>query len=135
MDSKTRSRNYSFIALIVSLIALIATILLAITRGLVALQVFTVANPENLNRYILISAGVIVLGLAVYALMEPDRVRRFFTGRQARYGSNSIIMILAFVGILVVGNILAFQNPVPISDLTEDDVNTLSPELLAAIKQ
>ncbi|MGZ9167044.1 MAG: DUF7088 domain-containing protein, partial [Anaerolineales bacterium] len=67
--------------------------------------------------------------------MEPDRVRRFFTGRQARYGSNSIIMILAFVGILVVGNILAFQNPVPISDLTEDDVNTLSPELLAAIKQ
>lgn len=135
MDNKTRSRNYSFIALIVSLIALIATILLAITRGLVALQVFTVANPENLNRYILISAGVIVLGLAVYALMEPDRVRRFFTGRQARYGSNSIIMILAFVGILVVGNILAFQNPVPVSDLTEDDVNTLSPELLAAIKQ
>ncbi|MGZ9167045.1 MAG: hypothetical protein ACXW4U_17885 [Anaerolineales bacterium] len=65
MDNKTRSRNYSFIALIVSLIALIATILLAITRGLVALQVFTVANPENLNRYILISAGVIVLGLAV----------------------------------------------------------------------
>ena len=135
MESKTRSRSYSFIALIVSLIALIATILLAITRGLVALQVFTVANPENLNRYILISAGVIVLGLAVYALMEPDRVRRFFTGRQARYGSNSIVMILAFMGILVVGNILAFQNPVPVSDLTEDDVNTLSPEMLAAIEQ
>ena len=135
MDNKTQSRNYSFIALIVSLVASIATVLLAITRGLVALGVFTVASPENLNRYILISAGVVILGLAVYAMLEPERVRRIITGRQARYGSNALIMILAFTGILIVGNVLAFQNPVPISDLTEDDVNTLSPELLAAINQ
>lgn len=135
MDNKTQSRNYSFIALIVSLLALIATILLAITRGLVALGVFTVASPENLNRYTLIAAGVIVLGLAVYAMLEPERVRRFVTGRQARYGSNAFIMILAFAGILIIGNVLAFQNPVPVSDLTEDDVNTLSPELLTAIQQ
>jgi ABC-type uncharacterized transport system involved in gliding motility auxiliary subunit len=135
MDNKTQPRNYSFLALILSLIGLIATILLAITRGIVALGVFTVASPENLNRYILISAGVIVLGLAVYAMLEPERVRRFVTGRQARYGSNAVIMILAFTGILIVSNVIAFQNPVPVSDLTEDDVNTLSPELLAALKQ
>ena len=135
MDNKAKPRNYSFLALIVSLIAAIATALLGITRGIVALGMFTVASPENLNRYILISAGVIVLGLAVYAMLEPERVRRFITGRQARYGSNSVIMILAFMGILIVGNVLAFQNPVSVSDLTEDDVNTLSPELLAAIKQ
>lgn len=135
MDNQTKPRNYSFLALIVSLIALIATILLGITRGLVGMGVFTVANTDNLNRYILISAGVIVLGLAIYALLEPDRVRRFFSGRQARYGSNSLVMIVAFLGILIVGNVLAFQNPLPVSDLTEDDVNTLSSELLAAIKQ
>jgi ABC-type uncharacterized transport system involved in gliding motility auxiliary subunit len=134
MNKKTQSRNYSFVALIVALIALIATILLAITRGLAAMQVFTVANFENLNRAVLISAGVIVLGLAIYALLEPDRVRRFFTGRQARYGSNSIIMILAFLGILIVGNVIAFQNPYQVSDLTEDDVNTLSPELISAVE-
>ncbi len=135
MENKTQPRNYSFLALIVSLLAVIATVLLGITRGLVALGVFTVASPENLNRYILVSAGVIILGLAVYAMLEPERVRRFITGRQARYGSNSLIMILAFTGILIVGNVIAFQNPVPVSDLTEDNVNTLSPELLAAIKQ
>lgn len=135
MDNKTQPRNYSFIALIVSLIALAATILLAITRGIVALGMFTVASPENLNRYILISAGLIIVGLAAYAMLEPERVRRFVTGRQARYGSNAVIMILAFTGILIVGNVIAFQNPVPVSDLTEDDVNTLSPELTAALKQ
>lgn len=135
MDSKTQPRNYSFIALIVSLIASVATILLSITRGLVALGVFTVASTDNLNRYILVSAGVVILGLAVYAMLEPERVRRFVTGRQARYGSNALIMILAFTGILIVGNVIAYQNPIPVSDLTEDDVNTLSPELTTAIQQ
>ena len=39
--------KYSFIALIVSLLALIATVLLGITRGLAAMQVFTVASVAN----------------------------------------------------------------------------------------
>lgn len=134
MNKKTQARNYSFIALILAGIALIATILLAITRGLAAMQVFTVANLDNLNRAVLISGGLIILGLAIYALLEPDRVRRFFTGRQARYGSNSVVMILAFLGILIVGNVIAFQNPYQVSDLTEDDINTLSPELVAAVE-
>ena len=135
MSNKTQSKNYSFIALIVAGLALIATILLGITRGLVGLQVFTVAKIENLNRAILLSIGVIILGLAIYAILEPDRVRRSLTGRQARYGSNAFIMSLAFLGILIVGNVLAFQNPVTIADLTQDKVNTLSPELIAAVKQ
>jgi ABC-type uncharacterized transport system involved in gliding motility auxiliary subunit len=66
--------------------------------------------------------------------MEPDRVRRFFTGRQARHGSNALVMTIAFLGILIVGNVLAYQNPVPIADLTEDKTNTLSPELTSALK-
>ena len=43
-------------------------------------------------------------------------------------------MSIAFIGILIVGNVLAYQNPVTIADLTEDKVNTLSPELSAALK-
>ncbi len=130
-----QSKKYSFVALIVAGIALIATVLLGVTRGLVSMQVFTVAKVDNLNRAILVSIGVVILGLATYAILEPDRVRRFFTGRQARYGSNALIMSLAFLGILIVGNVLAFQNPVTVADLTEDKVNTLSPELSAAVKQ
>jgi ABC-type uncharacterized transport system involved in gliding motility auxiliary subunit len=135
-DKKKQStaRNYSFIALIFALLACIATFFLGIIRGLVSMQVFTVTNVENLQRYLLISAGLIILGLATYAILEPDRVRRFLTGRQAKYGSNAIIMSLAFLGILIVGNVLAYQNPKTLLDLTEDKSNTLSPELLEAVQ-
>jgi ABC-type uncharacterized transport system involved in gliding motility auxiliary subunit len=133
MSSRRQTKNYYFIALIVALIGFIAAVLLGITRALVSMQVFTVPNVETLNRYILISIGIVVLGLAVYAILEPDRVRRFASGRQARYGSNALVMTIAFLGILVVGNMIAFQNPVPLADLTEDDINTLPPELLEAV--
>ncbi|MGZ9166873.1 MAG: Gldg family protein, partial [Anaerolineales bacterium] len=135
MNDKKNStaRNYSIFALIFALIACIATFFLGITRGLVSMQVFTGMEAADVNRYLLVSAGLIILGLAAYAIMEPDRVRRFFTGRQARYGSNALVMTIAFFGILIVGNVLAFQNPKQILDLTEDNVNTLSPELTAAL--
>lgn len=137
MDAKKNqrtSRSYSFAALILAALAAIATFFLAIIRGLVSLQIFTVANTDNLTRYLLISAAVIVLALAIYAIMEPDRISRFISGRQARYGSNALVMTIAFIGILIVGNLLAYQNPVPIADLTEDKVNTLAPELKAALE-
>ncbi len=133
-QSAARNAKASIIALIFALLACIATFFLGLIRGLVSMQVFTVTNVENIQRYLLVSVGLIILGLAAYAIMEPDRVRRFFTGRQARYGSNALITSLAFLGILIVGNVLAYQNPVTIADLTEDKSNTLSPELSNAVK-
>jgi ABC-type uncharacterized transport system involved in gliding motility auxiliary subunit len=75
-----------------------------------------------------------VLGLAVYAMLAPDTVRNFLTGRQARYGSNALVMILAFVGIIIVANYLAYKNPVQPLDLTEDKTNTLSPEMIGVLE-
>jgi ABC-type uncharacterized transport system involved in gliding motility auxiliary subunit len=132
-QSTMRARNYSVIALVFALLACIATFFLGLMRGLLSMQVFTGLQATDINRYLAVSGGLIILGLAAYAIMEPDRVRRFFTGRQARYGSNALIMSIAFLGILIVGNILAFQNPLKIKDLTEDKVNTLSPELVTAL--
>ncbi|HVF26340.1 MAG TPA: GldG family protein [Anaerolineales bacterium] len=135
-DSKQpTARNYSIAALIVALLACITTFLLGIVRGLAAAQVVTVTNVDNLQRYLYVSAGLIILGLAAYAILEPERVRRFLTGRQARYGSNALVMSIAFAGILIIGNVLAYQNPVPLADLTEDQVNTLAPETIAAIEK
>ncbi|HEX9838764.1 MAG TPA: Gldg family protein [Anaerolineales bacterium] len=128
-------RAYTFLALIIAALACIATFFIAIIRGLASLQIFTVANIDNLNRYLLISAGILILALALYAVFEPDRISRFISGRQARYGSNALIMSIAFIGILVVGNVLAYQNPVPIADLTEDKANTLAPELVTALEK
>jgi ABC-type uncharacterized transport system involved in gliding motility auxiliary subunit len=136
MNEKKNSsagRSFSIIALIVALLACIATFFLGIMRGLLSMQMFTGLEAATLNQYLLVSAGLIIIGIAVYAILEPDRVRRFLTGRQARYGSNALVMSIAFLGILIVGNVLAYQNPVPIADLTEDEANTLSPEMASAL--
>ncbi len=67
------------------------------------------------------------LSLAGSILLEPDRIRRALSGRQAKYGSNAFLMSIAFAGILVVINLVAYNNPQRI-DLTEDREYSLSPE-------
>lgn len=129
---QNKVERYTFIGLIVAGIALIATVLLGLVAGLVALK-FAPAPNINLNLWISVSAGLIVLGLAAYAIMAPDKVARFFTGRQARYGSNALIMSLAFLGILFVINMLTFQNPKVLADMTEDKQNTLAPQTIQAL--
>ena len=129
---QNKAERYAFIGLIVAGIALIATVLLGLVDGLVALK-FASALNININLWISISAALIVLGLAAYAIMAPDQVARFFTGRQARYGSNALIMSLAFLGILFVINMLTFQNPKVLADMTEDKQNTLAPQTIQAL--
>lgn len=80
-----------------------------------------------------IGAAVVVLGLALYVLLNPAGARQALTGRQARYGSNALVLTLAFTGILVVVNYLAYHNSRR-WDLTEDRTNTLAPETLEVLK-
>ena len=129
---QNKVERYAFIGIIIAVVALIATILLGLIAGLVALKF---ASPLNINLdlWISISAGLVVLGLAAYAIMAPDKVARFLTGRQARYGSNVLIMSLAFLGILFVVNMVTFQNPKVLGDMTEDKQNTLAPQTLQAL--
>ena len=132
---KQQNQNrYNKIPLIISLISLVAAVLLALVKGTMALGMFTTENPDAINLALSISAGVTILGLAVYAMLAPDSVRNFLTGRQARYGSNALVMILAFVGIILVANYLVYKNPVEPLDLTEDKQNTLSPQMIAALE-
>ena len=48
----------------------------------------------------------IVIGIALFAVLDPEKVRSFFTGRQLKYGSNFVIFSIAVLGILVVANFL-----------------------------
>src|SRR4030095_12584007 len=91
-SSATQARNYSISALIFALLACIATFFLGITRGLVSMQVFTGLQAADVNRYLIVSGGLIILGLAAYAIMEPDRVRGFFTGREAPQCSYALLL-------------------------------------------
>jgi ABC-type uncharacterized transport system involved in gliding motility auxiliary subunit len=131
-NKKTPSAQYAFIGLILALIACVSTGLIGAAKGMLAIKMFTLDNTNGLNLALQISIALLIVGLAAYAIMAPDAVRRFFTGRQARYGSNSLILALAFIGIIFVANYVVFQNPKS-WDLTEDKSNTLAPETLQAL--
>jgi ABC-type uncharacterized transport system involved in gliding motility auxiliary subunit len=131
------SAKYAFIGLIVAGLACISTGLIGAAQGMLKIKLVTLENTDGLNLAFQISIALLIAGLAAYAIMAPDTIRRFLTGRQARYGSNSLIITIAFVGILVVANMLAFQNPDAFGapwDLTEDQSNTLAPETLQALE-
>ncbi|MEA3351722.1 MAG: Gldg family protein [Chloroflexota bacterium] len=100
---------------------------LALAAALVSFGLYVVQREFNL--YLQISLGLIVLGLAAFAVLDPNRVRETFTGRRARYGSNSLVLTLAFVGILVVVNYFVSENSKR-WDLTEGKKNTLAAETL-----
>ena len=129
--------KYAFIGLILAVLGCVSSGLVGAAKGMIAINMFTYEKADSLNMALYVSLGALIIGLAAYALMTPDTVRRFFSGRQARYGSNSLIMTLAFTGIIFVINMLAFQNPDFLGapwDLTEDKSNTLAPETLQALQ-
>jgi len=104
---------------------------LAALAALVGVILFIIQREWNL--YLQICLVVVVLGLPLFAILDPARVRRALTGRQARYGSNALVMVIAFVGILAVVAFLVFQNNQR-WDLTEDQQNTLALETLDTLK-
>lgn len=134
-NKKNPNAQYAFAGLIIALVACIASGLLGAAKGLVAAQMFTLetAVSDNLTLWLQISLAFILLGLALYAILAPDSVRRFLSGRQARYGSNSLVLSLAFLGILIAANYLVYNNPGKPWDLTEDKSNTLADETLQAL--
>ncbi len=85
------------------------------------------------NLVLQICLGLFIIGLAVFVAMDPGAIRAALTGRQARYGSNSLILVLAFIGILVVVNVLVYKNSKR-WDLTADQTNTLAKESVDVLK-
>jgi len=74
--------------------------------------------------------GLIIAGLAataVYLLLRPEDVRRLFTGRAARYGSNALLLSVATIGIVVLANYLANRYYARF-DVTAGNLHTLSPQ-------
>lgn len=79
-----------------------------------------------------ISVGILVIGLALYILLDPQGTRAALTGRQARYGSNALLMAVAFIGIVVVVNYLVNGHSKQ-WDLTEDQQNSLTSESVTTL--
>ena len=129
---KTDPRRYAPLGLVLSGLAFLTIIGVLIIRAFAAVNLYTPPDAELLNRILIIAVAVLVVGFAVYTLLDPDRVRKILTGRQVQYGSNSLILFIAFTGILVVINLLAEQYPQR-WDVTEDKQHTLAPETIDAL--
>lgn len=129
---KGTAARYAFVGLIIAGVGCVGTGLLAVVQGTVALKLFTPPSPASVPQWIAIGAAVMIVGLATYSILNPDGVRRFLTGRQARYGSNAIVMSLAFLGILFVVNLLVYQNPKS-WDFTEGQQHSLAPQTIQAL--
>jgi ABC-type uncharacterized transport system involved in gliding motility auxiliary subunit len=126
---KFNIRQYAWIGLVISGVALLVAGLGLVAKLLVYIKFFSLPNAKPLDTTLWISLGLIIIGPALFALLDPQKVRLFLTGRQARHGSNAAITMIAFVGILLVINILVYQNPVQ-WDWTSDKQHTLAPETL-----
>ncbi len=123
-------RRFAPLGLVFSGLSILSTIGFVLVNGIANIGLYTPPDPQILTRGIWFSLAGILLGLAITALLDPEGTRLFLTGRQAQYGSNAIIMLLAFMGVLFFINMLAYQNP-KTWDLTEDKQNTLAPETIA----
>jgi ABC-type uncharacterized transport system involved in gliding motility auxiliary subunit len=130
---KTDPRRFAPLGLVLALLAVLSFIGILIIKGLATTAVFTLPDPKLLDQGMWVSLAVFVLGLALTAFLDPEGTRKFFLGRQIQYGSNSVIMLLAFLGILFFINLIAYQNPVT-KDVTEGQENSLAPETLNLLK-
>jgi ABC-type uncharacterized transport system involved in gliding motility auxiliary subunit len=103
----------------------------ALLAALVSLGLYIVFQKFDLP--LQISLACVILGLAANTLLDPQGVRAALTGRQARYGSNAVVLTIAVFGIVVVANVLVL-NTGKQWDLTEDKQNTLAKESVDALK-
>ncbi|MDK1028262.1 MAG: Gldg family protein [Anaerolineae bacterium] len=131
---KNNSKRFAPIGLILSGLATITMIGVLIVRGFISANLYTALDPELLDQIIIIATAVFIIGLALFSILDPNSVRKFLTGRQIRYGSNSLILLVAFVGILIVLNILAYRYPQR-WDVTEDKERSLAPETIQALQK
>lgn len=128
-----KKENLPLLAPLFSLLALLAALVIGVLKAFQQVGLYTPSNPALLTQALQISGVVFVLGLAVYAILEPDRIRVWLTGKKARDRGNLLILTLAFLGILIILNYLAYQNPQS-WDLTADQSHTLAPESIEILK-
>jgi ABC-type uncharacterized transport system involved in gliding motility auxiliary subunit len=88
---------------------------------------------QSLTLPLKISLGCIILGISIYVLLDPQRIRELFRGRQARYANNMVIMAIALFGIFAVINYLAHTYSKR-WDITEDRQNSLTDETIQTLE-
>ena len=133
-SKKTNLRRFAPVGLWIMGFAVLVIVITIIMKLLVYIGIYTPSNQKTLNQVLWIGLGLALIGPALFALIDPQRTREFLAGRQARHGSNAIIMLVAFILILVVVNAIVYQNPIQ-WDWTDGRQNTLAPETIETLKE
>jgi ABC-type uncharacterized transport system involved in gliding motility auxiliary subunit len=89
---------------------------------------------RQFNWQIQIMLGLIVLGISLSVMLDPQKTREILTGRQGKYNSNALILTIAVVGILAVINFLGYTNSKR-WDLTQDKQNSLTSETIEILSR
>lgn len=112
---------WSAIASVVGIAALLTGIII----------VLTIDEIRNFGIAVLI-IGLILLFVAL--VLSPRAVAMFMVGRQGRYGTNIIVMTIAFFAIVVLLNFLLFRTTTRI-DTTATRIFSLSPQTVQILEK
>jgi ABC-type uncharacterized transport system involved in gliding motility auxiliary subunit len=87
------------------------------------------------REWLLLLGGIGIILIAIFIFARPrGEVREAVTGRTAVYGSNALVLSLAFVGIVVLINVIASQQLHGRLDLTANKQHTLSEQTISVLK-
>ena len=95
-SSKLKLRQFAPAGLWLCGLGVLVVIVTLIVKLLIFIGLYAPPDQKVINLVLWISLGVALVGPALYALFDPQRIREFLAGRQARHGSNAIIMLIAF---------------------------------------
>ncbi len=91
---------------------------------------------QKLDTTAQVSFAIGLMGLALFGWLEIDLLTRALNTRQARFGAETGVMILAFLGVIVLLNYIFTQDRLKKRwDLTEAKEHTLAPETLKVLSE
>lgn len=96
-----------------------------------ALSYLITRRFDLLTNALLLSGALLLL---LFAVLRPDDVRRFFSRRQTRYGSTTLLSVILFAAIAVLLFWIAYQNPDWRYDTTEEGAFTPLPETVELLQ-
>jgi ABC-type uncharacterized transport system involved in gliding motility auxiliary subunit len=104
--------------------------------GAVALVIAVVAllASGELSAVVVISALIGMGGLGVWMTLAPEDFRNTLTGRRAIYGSNSLLIVLLFVGIVLIVYGMAARSGIA-ADFTSRGYYTLKANIRPIVQQ
>nr|MBI2904866.1 Gldg family protein [Chloroflexota bacterium] len=91
---------------------------------------------QKMDMPVQVAFAVALLGLALFAWLEVDLLTRALGTRQARFGAETLVMVVAFLGVVGLLNYIFTQDRLKKRwDLTENQQHTLAPETLKVLSE